>query len=135
VVCGSSFAIGLLTLAAITCDSADFKRVLRTDESQKRIFVSAQAKEIASAGKTGVILRRLQETVARCHPTWGQSWSISFFSSPKYAGYKDEPHLEKHVKDGSWAAGYLGEYERVSGMLTLHPANPAKIRTVKIPLP
>ena len=89
---------------------------------------------INTVAKARKVLLSLQETLKQCRPKWGRTWSVSFFSDPTYAGYKHDDNMQPFVRDGSWSRAYLGEYERVEGKLTLHPADPKRLKFLKVPL-
>ena len=117
------------------CSDAAGARVVRFDDAGKRVFVSAQLKEIATARKARSFLQSLQQTVEKCRPSWDKDWSVSVFSEATYAGYKDEPELQEFVKDGRWGRAYVGEYDRTSRKLTLNPQDPKKIKSLQVVLP
>jgi hypothetical protein len=117
------------------CGDAAGARVVRFDDAGKRVFVSAQLKEIATARKARSFFRPLQQTVEKCRPSWGKDWSVSVFTEATYAGYKDEPQLQEFVKDGRWGRAYVGEYDRTSQKLTLNPQDPKKMKSLQIVLP
>lgn len=119
---------------APTCKGEDSAKVVQIDERNERIFVVTSPDKINTVAKARKVLFALQETLRQCRPQWKRSWSVSFFSDSKYAGYKHDDNLQTFVRDGSWARAYLGEYERVEGKLTLHPAEPKRIKFLKVPL-
>ena len=90
--------------------------------------------KINTVAKARKVLLSLQETLKQCRAKWGRTWSVSFFSDRKYAGYKHDDNMQRFVRDGSWARAYLGEYERVEGKLTLHPADLQRLKFLKVPL-
>jgi hypothetical protein len=117
------------------CSSVAGAGVVRFDDAGKRLFVSAQLKEIATARKARSFFQPLQQTVEKCRPSWGKDWSVSVFSEATYAGYKDEPQLQEFVKDGRWSRAYVGEYDRTSQKLTLNPQDPKKMKSLQVVLP
>ncbi|HKW36149.1 MAG TPA: hypothetical protein VJN92_24315 [Candidatus Acidoferrum sp.] len=60
---------------------------------------------------------------------------MSFFSDPKYAGYKSDENMAALVANGSWAKAYLGEYERLTQRLILNPAEHERIKFLRVLLP
>jgi hypothetical protein len=117
------------------CSEATGAKVVRFDDAGKRVFVGAQLKEIATARKARSFFQRLQQTVEKCRPSWGNGWSASVFSDATYAGYKDETQLQAFVKDGRWSRAYVGEYDRTSQKLTLNPQDPKKMKSLQVVLP
>ena len=118
-----------------SCEGASTERVVRFDEDAKRVFVQAQLKQIGTPNRARSALKRLQALVDKCRPSWGKAWSVSFFSEPKYAGYKDEPQLRSYVMDGRWSRAYVGEYDQAAKKLTLNPADPKRVRSFAVELP
>jgi len=117
-----------------TCQSDESAKIVQIDERNERIFVVTSLDKINTVVKARKVLLALQGTLMQCRPQWGHTWSVSFFSDAKYAGYKHEANMQTFVRNGSWSRAYLGEYERVEGKLTLHPAGPQRMKFLKIPL-
>ena len=117
-----------------TCKSDDSAKIVQMDERNERAFVVTSPERINTVVKARRVLLFLQETLKQCRPNWGHMWSVSFFSDAKYAGYKHDDKMKPFVRDGSWSRAYLGEYERVEGKLTLHPADPNRLKFLKVPL-
>jgi hypothetical protein len=117
-----------------TCKSDDSGSIVRIDERNERIFVVTTLDKINTVAKARKVLLALQKTLKECRSNWGNTWSVSFFSDAKHAGYKYDDSVKPFVRDGSWSRAYLGEYERVEGKLTLHPADPNRLKFLKVPL-
>ena len=54
--------------------------------------------------------------------SWSNDWTISFFTHPKYAGYKDEKNIIQYHKNNEWTSAYIGEYNGPSETYTSFPA-------------
>jgi hypothetical protein len=119
---------------AETCKSDDSAKIVQVDDRNERVFVVTSLDKINTVAKARKVLLSLQETLKHCRAKWGRTWSVSFFSDRKYAGYKHDDKMQRFVRDGSWARAYLGEYERVEGKLTLHPADLQRLKFLKVPL-
>jgi hypothetical protein len=117
-----------------TCKSDDSAKIVQMDERNERAFVVTSLDKINTVAKARRLLSSLQGTLKQCRPDWGNMWSVSFFSDAKYAGYKHDDKMKPFVRDGTWSRAYLGEYERVEGKLTLHPADPNRLKFLKVPL-
>jgi hypothetical protein len=118
-----------------SCKSDDSAKIIRIDDRNERIFVIAQVNQINSTAKARKLLLSLQVSLKQCRPGWGRTWSVSFFSDPKYAGYKSDDNMAAFVASGNWSKAYLGEYERQTQRLIMNPAEREKIRFLKVPLP
>jgi len=91
--------------------------VAKIDEKNHRVFaVPKQQAEDAIVGQV--------RSAAGCFSdsSWSKDWSVSLFTSDKYAGYKDEPHIIPYHKNNEWAKAYLGEYDGSSQTYTSFPA-------------
>jgi hypothetical protein len=139
----AAFALALLSVSlataagqalAETCKSDDSTKIVHVDDRNERVFVVTSLERINTVVKARKVLLSLQQTLKQCRPAWGRTWSVSFFSDPTYAGYKHDDNMQPFVRDGSWSRAYLGEYERVEGKLTLHPAEPHRLKFLKVPL-
>jgi len=121
--------------SAESCKSDDSAKIVRVDDRSERIFVIAQADQINTATKARRLLLSLQASLKQCRPGWGRTWSVSFFSDPKYAGYKSDDSMAPFVRDGSWFEAYLAEYERQTQKLIMNPADRKRIKFLRVPLP
>ena len=119
---------------AETCTSDDSAQIVHVDDRNERVFVVTSLDKINTVAKARKVLLSLQQTLKQCRAKWGRTWSVSFFSDRKYAGYKHDDNMQPFVRDGSWSRAYLGEYERVEGKLTLHPADPTRLKFLRVPL-
>jgi len=134
----------ILTLAEVAfgqapsdgnCNSTDAPKIVKVDDRAKRVFVEARLDEINTTTKAKKILISVAKSLKQCRPSWDNSWSASFFSDRKYAGYKHDSEMEPFVQDGSWFRSYVGEYERQTEKLTLNPTESKKIKFLKVRLP
>lgn len=111
------------------CDARDDLAIVRVDERNRRLFVSAGAERIASRDSAGRLVAAASDYVGTCQAAWGSDWNLSVFSEAKYAGYKSDPGIAQYLTDGSWAAAYLAEYRAVENQLIRFPVIPER-RTV-----
>ena len=118
-----------------SCKSDDSAKIVRIDDRNERIFVIARVEQIDTTAKARKLLLPLQASLKQCRPGWGKSWSASFFSDAKHAGYKSDENMAALVANGSWAKAYLGEYERQTQRLILNPAEHDRIKFLRVPLP
>jgi len=117
------------------CKSDDSAKIVRIDDRNERIFVIAHLDQINTGAKARKLLLPLQASLKQCRPDWGKTWSVSFFSDAKHAGYKSDESMAALVANGSWAKAYLGEYERQTQRLILNPAEHERIKFLRVPLP
>ena len=92
-------------------------RVAKIDEKNHRIFA------IPKQHSEEAIIGQVRSSVG-CfsNSNWSKDWSVSLFTSDKYAGYKDEQHIIPYHKNNEWAKAYLGEFDGSSQTYTSFPA-------------
>ena len=56
------------------------------------------------------LLLQVDEYVRSCHPTWTNSWAVSFFTDRKYAGFLGEGESQSYFERGLWQQANLGQY-------------------------
>ncbi len=108
------------------------KDIVRFDDHSRRAFVVADVRQLQNRTNASQLLKHLQDAIGVCKPDWDGSWSVSFFSNAKYAGYKDEASLATYVADGSWEAAYIAEYDRSAGQLTLYPLSSKQVKRMQV---
>ncbi len=116
---GAAAAQGSAAAVASACftTSGLFEAPIRIDRRNERLFVVARQPQ-AGAER----LRAAFAELASCLRGSGMgNWKVSLFSDRRFAGYKDEAAVNDYVRSGEWAAGYLGEYDGASRILTLDP--------------
>lgn len=139
----AAFALAFLFVGRIAaqtppeqgCKSDDLAKIVRIDDRNERIFVIAQESQINTTARARKLLLLLQASLKQCRPGWGETWAVSFFTDPKYAGYKSDENVAALVANGTWARAYLGEYERLTQRLILNPAQRDRIKFLRVPLP
>jgi len=107
------------------CSLPEDFRFIRVDTQNKRLFLEGTEAKVASRRKVDSFLKRIDKAIADCVPSWRGSWSASFFSDPKLAGYKTE--FSESI--GSWGKAYVAEYDRNTQILTVLPLEKTKRRT------
>lgn len=91
--------------------------VAKIDEKNHRVFaIPKQHAEDAMVGQIHLAVGCFTNS------SWSNDWSVSLFTSDKYAGYKDEPHIIPYHNDNEWAKAYLGEFDGSSKTYTSFPA-------------
>jgi hypothetical protein len=90
--------------------------LVRADEPQRRLFVATAH---AGDGPLTARIRDLESCFA--FTEWAGRWSLSVFTDPALARYKDDPQVDAAVKDGRWARAYLLEYSAASKQITRKP--------------
>ncbi len=90
--------------------------VVRTDPINHRFFVVSNTQFKVESLSNLALDQCFHEM------SWQDDWSISVFSSAKYAGYKDEKDIIPLHADNKWINAYLAEIDSSGVILT--PAKP-----------
>jgi hypothetical protein len=90
------------------CKRMESVEILRVDDRSQSVFIAARLDQIDTFTKAQKLLSSVQDALKDCHPAWKNSWSVSFFTEQKFAGYKTESDVEPSVRDGSWFRAYIG---------------------------
>lgn len=108
--------IDTVDIATCFMNKTDMK-VAKVDEKNHRLFA------IPKQHSEEVIVGQVRSAVSCFSKTsWSKDWSVSLFTSDKYAGYKDEQHIIPYHRNNEWAKAYLGEFEGASQTYTSFPA-------------
>ncbi len=97
-------------------------KVVKVDQKNKRYFIAGPG---VSVDDIAVNIGKLSGCFA--NSPWKDNWSLSLFSDPQYAGYKDEEHIIPFHKNNSWAKAYVAEYDSQSKTLVSYPAYKPKL--------
>lgn len=107
-----------------TIDLSEFHvRVTRVDVESKRLFVVFTATGVDADRLTiRAAVPELGDLIRTCLPEWGPHWSLSFFSDESCAGYKLEPDVFPHYRDGTWHNAYAAEFTNDDRTVVYFPA-------------
>ncbi|MGE0474881.1 MAG: hypothetical protein AB7P17_14705 [Nitrospirales bacterium] len=56
------------------------------------------------------LLLQVDDYVRHCHPTWTNSWAVSFFTDKKFAGFLGEGDSQSYFERGLWQQANIGQY-------------------------
>lgn len=121
-----------LASTAFRCPLPQDFRVVRVDREGKRLFLEGSESSVASQVKIASYLKQLDRVIEVCEPSWKATWSVSFFTTPKLAGYKTDTTLLEAVENGDWGKAYIAEYDRVTQLLTIFPQDSQKRQTRQV---
>ena len=60
-------------------------------------------------GMTSLLLA-VDDYVQRCHPSWTNSWAVSFVTDKKFAGFLSEGENRRYFAEGLWQEANIGQY-------------------------
>jgi hypothetical protein len=112
--------------AAATIDSRF--NVVQVDPRNHRLFVAPSGDILASHEALRTFITDLTSEIGRHYPEWGSRWSVSLFSDPSLATYKDDDRVRVAIQDGTWTRAYLAEFDHETHTMTSAPMNPDTVR-------
>jgi len=74
------------------------------------LFLLATASVISNFHQTQSLLYQVDEYVRECQPMWTNSWSVSFFTERKYAGFLRDEEGQHLFEQGLWQQANIGQY-------------------------
>ena len=102
---------------AVCFEAKSRMRVAKVDKNNHRIFA------IPKDRSEKTIVGQVRSSAACFNNSgWAKDWSVSVFSSEKYAGYRDEQHIVPYHKNNEWEKAYLGEFDGASQSYISFPA-------------
>lgn len=74
------------------------------------LFLLATEEIMTHLEKMTSLLLDVDDYVRRCHPTWTNSWGVSFFTDEKFAGFLSEGENKRYFGEGLWQQANIGQY-------------------------
>jgi hypothetical protein len=96
--------------------------VYKVDESNSRLFVHADEDTFSALDSTCEVINKVKSYITANKQSWGNDWSVSFFSDAKYAYYKDDAAVMPYHHSGLWQENYIAEYNNTDKLLITFPA-------------
>lgn len=123
IVCG----LGPMFLgSADACDCVK-SEIVRIDDENQRFF--ATVSETSPVMIKAALYDLIGEIEAE-RPQWRENWSVSLFSSRRFAEYKDG--LDPTTDRRDWANAYIAEYDHQAAKLTIWPLISSKRKTLEM---
>lgn len=96
------------------------------------LFLKSTETVMTDLDKMKSLLLQVDEYVRHCHPTWTNSWAVSFFTDKKYAGFLGEGDSQSYFERGLWQQANIGQYSSQIRTLFRFPWIKKKSDTVYI---
>jgi len=74
------------------------------------LFLLATETLMTDLEKLKSLLLQVDQYVRDCHPTWTNSWAVSFFTDVQYAGFLGEGESQSYFERGLWQQANVGQY-------------------------
>ena len=79
-------------------------------DNDEVLFLHTTEPVITDLQKAQSLLYRVDDYVQQCQPRWTNSWSVSFFTERKFAGYLKDEEGERAYERGLWQQANIGHY-------------------------
>jgi hypothetical protein len=84
--------------------------LITVPQDHEVLFLLASESLMTDLGKMKSLLLQVDDYVQRCHPTWTNSWGVSFFTDEKFAGFLSEGENKRYFEQGLWQQANIGQY-------------------------
>lgn len=74
------------------------------------LFLLATEELMTHLEQMTLLLLDVDDYVRQCHPTWTNSWGVSFFTDEKFAGFLSEGENKRYFGEGLWQEANIGQY-------------------------
>jgi hypothetical protein len=98
------------------------------------LFLLATENIMTDLEKMKSLLLQVDDYVQGCHPTWTNSWGVSFFTDEKYAGFLSEGENKHYFEQGLWQQANIGNYSSQIRTLFQFPWIKRRANTVYLSL-
>ncbi len=84
--------------------------LINIPQGHEVLFLLATESVMTDLEKMKSLLLKVNDYVQRCHPTWTNSWGVSFFTDKKFAGFLSEGENKAYFEEGLWQQANIGNY-------------------------
>ncbi len=84
--------------------------LITVPQDHEVLFLLASESIMTDLEKMKSLLLQVDDYVQRCHPTWTNSWGVSFFTDEKFAGFLSEGENKRYFEQGLWQQANIGQY-------------------------
>jgi hypothetical protein len=84
--------------------------LIAVPQDHEVLFLLATEEIMTHLEKMTSLLLDVDNYVRRCHPTWTNSWGVSFFTDEKFAGFLSEGENKRYFGEGLWQQANIGQY-------------------------
>ena len=74
------------------------------------LFLLASESLMTDLDSMKFLLLQVDDYVQRCHPSWTNSWAVSFVTDKKFAGFLSEGENRRYFAEGLWQEANIGQY-------------------------
>ena len=108
---GDSGKADVYTIDPLVCEHLE-QRVGLVDipKDHEVLFLLTRESVMTDLGKIRSLLLEVAGYVRTCHPSWTNSWGVSFFTDAKYAGFLRDGKSKLLFEKGLWQEANIGQY-------------------------
>ncbi len=74
------------------------------------LFLLASESLMTDLERMKSLLLEVEAYIQRCHPSWTNSWAVSFVTDKKFAGFLSEGENRRYFAEGLWQEANIGQY-------------------------
>ncbi|WP_454061029.1 hypothetical protein [Candidatus Nitrospira salsa] len=104
--------------------------LIRIPQDHDVLFLQTTEPVVENLQHVQALLYQVDDYVQQCQPNWTNSWSVSFFTDEKYAGFLNDSKNEPYYEQGLWQQANIGQYSSQIRTLYRFPWNKKKSDTV-----
>ncbi len=101
--------------------SADDIGLIKIPKDDQVLFLHTLESVMEHLPQIRALLRQVSAYVQQCQPRWTNSWSVSFFTDDKIAGFLRDVEKEQFFKEGLWQESNIGQYSSQARKLFRFP--------------
>ena len=108
---GDSGQPDIYTLDAEACFAFEERiGLIRIPQGHEVLFLLTSESVMTDIAKVQSLLLLVDDYVRRCQPRWTNSWAVSFFTDPRFAGFLRDGENPRYFKQGLWQQANVGQY-------------------------
>lgn len=85
-------------------------QLVRIPQDHEVLFVQSTSSTMKDLPRIRSLLFEIADYVQDCHPSWTNSWGVSFFTDKQYAGFLRDDKSQLMFEKGEWQNANIGQY-------------------------
>ena len=96
-------------------------RLIKVPKGHHVLFLLTPESVMVDRHKVQALLYQVDDYVQQCHPSWTNSWAVSFFTEERFAGFLSDEGNREYFKQGVWQQVNIGQYSSQTRTLFRFP--------------
>ena len=84
--------------------------LIKVPKGHEVLFLLTPESVMVDLQKIQALLYQVNNYVQQCHPSWTNSWAVSFFTEERYAGFLSDEGNKRYFEEGIWQQVNIGQY-------------------------